>query len=271
MDGGGVVKLSQILNVDSTSSVGIISPITNYFTSVIGTNLIPNSQPQFTQYSTTANIPNTARVMTTEFGVPTISSYMISSEVTSTTAGGSGAVITIGGGNLLNLVTTNSSGFYTTGSLYSLNSASFDISNSLASGDKWFVTLYNDLPITVQGTLSPFNSGSTADYSIITENGYNDPIAYNGVFEILSVTASLASTCTWRVDKLFPSPAFNIGNGYYGMLVWKAITDGTFVLFNGATLSGVGKGNLITPTASPVIKNDLTYITQEYGTNPSNQ
>ena len=269
--GGGAVKLSQILNVDSTSSVGIISPITNYFTSVIGTNLIPNSQPQFTQYTTTANIPNTARVMTTEFGVPTISSYMISSEVTSTTAGGSGAVITMAGGNLSNLVTTNSSGFYTTGSLYSLNSASFDISNSLDNGDRWFVTLYNDLPITVQGTLSPFNSGSTADYSIITENGYNDPIAYNGVFEILSVTASVASTCTWRVDKTLPLSTFSIGNGGYGMLIWKAITDGTFILFNGDTLSGVGKGNLITPTASPTIKNNLTYITQEYGTNPSNQ
>jgi hypothetical protein len=42
------------------------------------------------------------------------------------------------------------------------------------------------------------------------------------------------------------------------------------VLFNGTTLSGVGKGNLITPTASPTIKNNLTYITQTYGTNPSN-
>ena len=55
------------------------------------------------------------------------------------------------------------------------------------------------------------------------------------------------------------------------MLIWKAITDGTFVLFNGATLSGVGKGNLITDTASPTIKSNLTYITQTYGTNPSNQ
>ena len=67
-----------------------------------------------------------------------------------------------------------------------------------------------------------------------------------------------------------PSSSGVFGNGEKGMLIWKAITDGTFVLFNGATLSGVGKGNLITPTASPTIKNNLTYITQTYGTNPSN-
>ena len=62
----------------------------------------------------------------------------------------------------------------------------------------------------------------------------------------------------------------DFGDGGYGMLIWKAIVDGTFVLFNGSTLSGVGKGNLILPTASPTIKNNLTYITQTYGTNPKN-
>jgi hypothetical protein len=205
--------------------------------------------------------------MTTDFGVPAISSYMVSSDVAATTGGGSGAVITFAGGNLVNLVSTNSSGFYTTGSLYSANSMSFDISNSLSSGDRWFITLYNDLPITVQGTLVPFNSGGQADYSTVTTSGYADPVAYNGVFEILSATSSVASTTTYRVDKLLPAASFNIGNGDYGILIWKAITDGTFVLFNGATLSGVGKGNLITTTASPTIKNNLTYITTTFGTN----
>ncbi len=205
--------------------------------------------------------------MTTDFGVPAISSYMVSSDVVATTGGGSGAVITFAGGNSVNLVSTNSSGFYTTGSLYSANSMSFDISNSLSSGDRWFITLYNDLPITVQGTLVPFNSGGQADYSTVTTSGYADPVAYNGVFEILSATSSVASTTTYRVDKLLPAASFNIGNGDYGILIWKAITDGTFVLFNGATLSGVGKGNLITTTASPTIKNNLTYITTTFGTN----
>ena len=41
--------------------------------------------------------------------------------------------------------------------------------------------------------------------------------------------------------------------------------------FNDATLSGVGKGGLVTSTPSPIIQKDLIYITQNFGDNPSNQ
>ena len=143
--GGGAVKLSQILNVDTTSSVGIISPLTDYFSGVVDQDLPANSQPQFTQYSTTANIPNTALVMTTEFGVPTISNFMVSTDVTAITAGfGGNSTLTFA--NNVSRVTTNSSGFYITGSTIPNLTMSMEISNSLASGDKWYVTLYENLP-----------------------------------------------------------------------------------------------------------------------------
>jgi len=263
---GGAVKLSQILNVDTTSSVGIISPLTDYFEGVVAQDLVPNSLPQFTQYSTTANIPNTARVMTTDFGVPTISSYMIGS------AFGTGDAAQFSGNTIdfitnVSRVTTNSSGFYISGSTIPSATMSIEISNSLASGDRWFVTLYQDLPSPIQGTLEPLNSGSLNNYSIITAGAYNNPVLYNGVFEVSS-SITAGSILTFY-DNL-PTNFGAFGDGGYGMLIWKAITDGTFVLFNGATLSGVGKGNLITSTASPTIKNNLTYITQTYGTNPSN-
>ena len=38
-----------------------------------------------------------------------------------------------------------------------------------------------------------------------------------------------------------------------------------------ATLSGLGKGGLVTSTPTPLITQEFTYITQEYGTNPKNQ
>jgi hypothetical protein len=259
---GGAVKLSQILNVDTTSSVGIISPLTDYFSGVVDQDLPANSQPQFTQYSTTANIPNTARVMTTEFGVPTISSYMISSTTGTSSVAGFSGVSTIGFTGNVSRVTTNTAGFYITGSTIPNATMSMEISNSLASGDRWYVTLYENLPNPVQGTLEPLNSGSLNNYSIITRGSYNNPVLYNGVFEI---STSIASSLTFY-DNL-PTNSGSFGNGSNGMLIWKAIVDGTFVLFNGTTLSGVGKGNLITPTASPTIKNNLTYITQTYGTN----
>jgi len=269
--GGGAVKLSQILNVDTTSSVGIISPLTDYFSGVVDQDLVPNSLPQFTQYSTTANIPNTARVMTTDFGVPTISNYMVVSGVA-----GSGVSASISSSNAITFsfnsasrVTTNSSGFYTTGSSIASVYMVLDISSSLASGDKWYVTLYETLPNPVQGNLEPFNSGSSNNYSIITRGSYNNPVLYNGVFEISKSELTSFVPTLYFYENL-PSSSGVFGDGKKGMLIWKAITDGTFVLFNGATLSGVGKGNLITPTASPTIKNNLTYITQTYGTNPSN-
>jgi hypothetical protein len=262
---GGAVKLSQILNVTNTSSVGIISPLTNYFSGVVDQDLPANSQPQFTQYSTTANIPNTARVMTSDFGVPTISNYMVSSTTGPSSVANISGVSTIGFTNTVSRVTTNTSGFYITGSTIPNLTMSMEISNSLASGDKWYVTLYENLPNPVQGTLEPINSGSLNNYSIITRGSYNNPVLYNGVFEI---STSISSSLTFY-DKL-PINSGSFGNGSNGMLVWKAIVDGTFVLFNGTTLSGVGKGNLITPTASPTIKDNLTYITQTYGTNPKN-
>jgi hypothetical protein len=202
--------------------------------------------------------------MTTDFGVPTISSYMIGSAFGSGDAAQFTPPNSITFINNVSRVTTNSSGFYISGSTISKTTMSVEISNSLASGDRWFVTLYQDLPSPIQGTLEPFNSGSLNNYSIITRGSYNNPVLYNGVFE---VSSSIVSSGILTFYDNLPASSAAFGNNKNGMLIWKAITDGTFVLFNGATLSGVGKGNLILPTASPTIKNNLTYITQEYGTN----
>jgi hypothetical protein len=260
---GGAVKLSQILNVDTTSSVGIISPLTDYFSGVVDQDLPVNSQPQFTQYSTTANIPNTARIMTTEFGVPTISNYMIhsgSNFSTNVDAFNSNIQITSA-----SIVSTNNAGQYVTGSGTDKSTITTTISQSLTEGEKWYITLYRNLPTPVIGNLVPVNTGYSASLPPESGGGFVNPITVNGVYEI---TGSNPST---GVIQISPEPKVSLTVGVNsGMLIWKAITDGTFVLFNGATLSGVGKGNLITPTASPTIKDNLTYITQTYGTNPSN-
>ena len=55
-----------------------------------------------------------------------------------------------------------------------------------------------------------------------------------------------------------------------GLLLWKSI-PGNYMRVRNATLSGLGKGGLVTSTPTPVIEQDFTYITQEYGTNPKNQ
>ena len=45
----------------------------------------------------------------------------------------------------------------------------------------------------------------------------------------------------------------------------------SYMRIKNATLSGLGKGGLVTSTPTPLITQDFTYITQTYGTNPKNQ
>jgi hypothetical protein len=261
--GGGAVKLSQILNIDNTGSAGVISPLTTFFGDIVQANVIPNSQPQFTQYTTTANIPNTARVITAEFGVPTISSYMIPSGSTFEaiiTANDSTVSFT----NSASIVTTNSSGNYISGSAISRTDMIQTISASLSEGDRWFMSYYYNMVSPVAGTLLPVNVGYS---SSLPDGSYTHPLTRNGVYEITS--SGVVSSNSFEVTPP-PRQGKTVGDNA-GILIWKAITDNTFVLFNGATLSGVGKGNIIMPNASPTIKNNLTFITENYGTNPKNQ
>jgi hypothetical protein len=261
---GGAVKLSQILNVDTTSSVGVISPLADYFGDIVQSNIVPNSQPQFTQYTTTANIPNTARAMTAEFGVPTLSSYMIhsgSSFTATVNAFNSSILITSA-----SIVSTNSSGQYVAGSSTDRAIITTNISESLAEGERWFMTLYRNMPSPVTGNLVPINTGYSASLSPESGGGFVNPVTVNGVYEIISSNPSTGFI------QISPQTQVGLTVGVTGgMLIWKAITDDTFVLFNGATLSGVGKGNIIMPNASPTIKNNLTFVTENFGTNPKNQ
>jgi hypothetical protein len=274
---GGALKLSQILNVNTTSSVATISPQDIFFSFSVQSNLPPNSQPQITQRTTTANIPNTARVLSSEFGVPTISNYYIPSG--STTLGGAATTgsfttLSLFGGFLTNLIPEpgiDNNGFESavaavTGSTPATITST--ISASLSAGERWFVSMYYNLGTTASGSLTPVNNG----YDTINGDGsYAYPLEYNGVYEIDRVSAThsnvLILTKAVNVSLEMGANASPLATGYAaaGCLIWKAITDGTFVTFNGTTLSGVGKGNLITPNASPTIKSDLNSIVTTSG------
>jgi hypothetical protein len=131
---------------------------------------------------------------------------------------------------------------YATGSVFtSVNSASFQISESLNAGNRWYVTLYtqSNYPLqtfteaTETDPLFPFNSGSNYDHS------GEFSLASQGVYEIDSVV-SLGSLVGGNDSKLW---RFKTGSGYQipenrpigidglglissskslGALVWKA-------------------------------------------------
>jgi len=388
--GGGALSLNQLLGVGATrDNVSRFNSTEPGFNKSVEILFPINSLPVFNQYTTIANTTVNARVSSIGFTVPAISNYMIASSNTNTTAEISASTnyITITGN--LSEVTTNNAGNYITGSL--INSSSFleNINQGFISGERWFVTFYQNLPSPVIGVLEPLNLGYS-NYTV--ENGYSYPLASKGVFEITSSlvspvlpTSSFIATLgsspsTGKIgfnSGTFTGPAVNavsnlyisdiddnsnnvssilealndtqtitlenvqagtgpfvynitgdpvdngtyftipvslvsgtgnlrisgdggitfddynvytdgnsrlyldipngifstgsqFGNGNNGMLVWKS-QAGAYITFNDATLSGVGKGGLVTSTQSPVIQKDFTYITQEYGTNPKNQ
>jgi hypothetical protein len=264
---GGALSLNQSLLVGANKdAIGKFATTEPGFLEEVSLTFPVNSIPVFNQYITNVVTVEGATVSGYGFSVPSISNYMIFKEQ------GTGFTGTIGisRDNILfagsaSIVTTNSSGFYTTGSSILNEDMVTEVSRSLNNGDRWFVSLFTNMGSTVQGTLVPWNSGSNANYS--DENSY--PITSKGVFEVIS-----ASSVTINIDPTFKFPSQKTIGGTaidgVGMLLWKAI-PGSFMLFNGATLSGLGKGGLVTSTPSPVIQKDFTYITQEYGTNPKNQ
>jgi hypothetical protein len=272
---GGALSLNQSLLVGADrNAVGIFATTETGFLEAVSLTFPINSNPIFNQYTTNAITTAGAKVSGYGFSVPSVSNYMLfTNQATFSGLGFTGTIGTtrdsITFSNSASVVTTNTAGFYTTGSSINSEDMCTQISNSIAGGDEWYVSLYRNFPSTVQGTLIPFNSGSNANYSLQNEEGYINPLTSRGVYKIISAGALIVN-----IDPSIKFPAqATIGGtnaGNLGMLLWKAI-PGAFMLFNDATLSGLGKGGLVTSTPSPVIQKYFTYITQEYGTNPKNQ
>jgi len=389
--GGGALSLNQSLLVGATrDSIAKFNSTEPGFNKSVELTFPINSIPVFNQYLTAAGTTVNARVSSIGFTVPPVSNYMIASSNINTTAQISASTNYLQVTGDLSEVTTNSAGNYITGSLISSGSFLNNINQGFISGERWFVTFYQNLPSPVIGVLEPLDLGYS-NYTV--ENGYSYPLASKGVFEITSSLVSpVLPTSSYTAGQstipltgkigfintgVFTGPAadtvtnlyindidasavnisgtledlnstqiitlenttagtgpfvYNItgtpidngtyftvpvswisgagnlrisgnggvtfdtydiytdgnsrlildlpngtfttgsqfGNGKNGMLVWKA-QNGAYMTFNDATLSGVGKGGLVTSTPSPIIQKDFTYITQEYGTNPKNQ
>ena len=270
--GGGALNLNQALLIGSDENQ--VNKFGNQqigFIDTVKTAFPPNFTPTFKQYTTTTTTVNGAKVIGYNFSVPEQSTYFLPSAGvhTATIAAGRSYIALQ---NQVYNVGKNSSGYYATGSGATPNtSASIAISNSLANEDRWFITLYETLPNPVQGALIPIASGSVVDYTIQVSGAYMDPLTKNGVYEIISVDST--NSYLYLNPYLPQGPSIgSIGGSAsnLGMLIWKAV-KGSYILFNDATLSGLGKGGLLTSTPSTTTENSFTYITQNFGNNPKNQ
>ena len=152
-------------------------------------------------------LPNTTKILNTQWGVPTISNYALTSSNSSVygtigNIGGDDNLILLNRNTHISKVTTDSNGFYNSGQLTKPNWATIgdQIVADIQNGEKWFVTLYNEFefpngegdyntPLT-SGSLSPYNKGYTTRDA---EGNHPNPLAYKGVHEIIGAYDNFGS------------------------------------------------------------------------------
>ena len=277
---GGGLQLNKILltgeNKDDISSIGaeqagFIGSLKNAFP--IG------SQPVFKQYTTLSSKTTNAKVLDYGWTVPSISNFYIASG-SSTTSGNAyvltgdkdqivfGASTAGAGQGYASLVTTNAAGYEIPSStIYNSFYLTEEIKYSINTlGERWFVTIYENLGEVASGTLIPYNTG------------YSTGLASHGVYEIISATNGGSPTQGGALNldrnlSITQNLVFgeaSVSGRNVGCLIWKAVENNQFILFENNTLSGVGKGALITSTPSDIIESEFDYITKTYGQNPIN-
>jgi hypothetical protein len=277
---GGILALNDMLLVGADrDAIGKYSPQQKDYLIAAEQAYPLGSYPIFNQYTTAVNSVIGAQVAEYGWTIPSVSSYYIPSGSFSGAYGA--AMITSSNPNELYILdveflslnppafgSTNSQGFEipveATGSLNTYKT----ISSSLALGEDWYVSMYVNLGIIASGTLQPITGSSE--------------LSQQGVYKILSIDypgglTPLTASLDASINTTFSASVFGFNSltpsgtvQYAGLLIWKSI-PGNYMRVKDATLSGLGKGGLVTSTPTLVIEQDFTYITQEYGTNPKNQ
>jgi hypothetical protein len=270
--------------------------VSDYYYTLNGNNPV-NSEISVQMYpNSTAGsnptLPNTTKILTTEWGVPTISNYALTSSNGSsygrfyTSAGGFG-IIRLNRNTHISKVTTDSNGFYQSAP-YPIkpNWATIgdQIVENLNEGEKWFITLYNEFEfpngqgdydsVLTTGSLSPFNEGHTNTDS---DGNYQNPLAHKGVYEIIGCWDQFSSYFYILLkNNAFPAGSSDFkliggevpGNSL-GMLIWKARATGKneFVLVQDQVTGGVQEGAFTSKYAPKYVTDNFEQITKTFGSN----
>ena len=289
---GGILALNDMLLVGANKdAVSIYPSQQNGFLTASSQAYPIGSFPVFNQYSTAATTTAGAQVAEYGWTVPSVSNYYIPSGSQSGRFYG-GAMITSSNPNELYIVDVSFDllgvPFISPPGLGSINSQGSEvpirqtgslntyktISSSLAEGGEWYVSMYYNLGDVALGALQPITGSSEFSQQGIYK--INSIVIGSGVST--TITASLDASINTEFSSsvfgagawLFPSQTPTGMVQYAGLLLWQSI-PGDYMRVKNATLSGLGKGGLVTSTPTPLITQEFTYITQTYGANPKNQ
>jgi hypothetical protein len=143
-----------------------------------------------------------------------------------------------------------------------------NVSSSLGMGDRWFITIYNELPNPLDKTsLSPYTLG------YISSSNVNDPLyplLGHGVYEIESASSN-PTGFQIKNSVITGSIPLGVGNGQYGVLIWKATIpsaqQGKYVIVSKPNVNELGPGAIVPPDSNNAINQYFNKITTTYGAN----
>jgi hypothetical protein len=258
----GALSLNQLFLVGGNrDAVTIFGAQQTGFITASSLEFPLNLSPTFYQYNTNVTTTVGTSIAAYGFSTPAVANYFIPANSPSG-AGFDGDVINLFSSTRSFFQTaTNNSGYYVTSSVSSsAQNIVSEISSSLTLGDRWFISIYKDLNSPINNTYLPY-------IDIYGPYLYPNTQAYNlgqlGVYEIVSTTGTTILRTNISASAL--SLSIGIGGGdAYGGLIWKAI-KGEYMILTGNTLSGLGKGALLGPSPSPVVEDNLRYITRAGG------
>tara|TARA_R110002012_G_scaffold135905_2_gene289909 strand:+ start:452 stop:2728 length:2277 start_codon:yes stop_codon:yes gene_type:complete len=283
----------------STGSVGsnhywkISQSVSDYYYTLNNNNPV-NSEISLQMYpnptaGSNPTIPNSTKIATTDFGVPTISNYALTSSNSSvygnfTTSGGGFGLIQLNRSIHISKLTTDSNGFYQSAP-YPIKPNWATIGDemvmSLNKGERWFITLFNEFEfpagqgdynsVLTTGSLSPFNEG----YTSVDSNGdYPNPLASRGVYEIIGNWDQFSPYFYLLLDTPKGLPGSkNIGGGVpgnsLGMLIWKARDTGEnkFVIVQDNVTGGVSEGAFTSKYTPNYVTENFEQLTKTFGSN----
>ena len=287
------VSTSSIAQGIGSENFWLTSQSISDYTHVLNSNNPVNHEISMFMYpNSTAGsnptIPSTAKILDTDWGVPSKSSYALTSSNsvvygTINSATSPRRFINLNRNVHISKVVTDNNGFYNSGQLTKPNWATIgdQINIDLNEGWRWFITLYNEFEFPnnqgdynsalTSGSLSPFNPGIEPD----SNGNFSEPLAYKGVYEIAGVYDNFSTDFGIMLYNDFPDfgGIKNIGGNTpgnsLGMLIWRArsVGKGEFVLVQNEVTGGIQAGGFISKYAPDYITENFESITKEYGAN----
>jgi len=272
------LTMGNILEVEDKNFVNVLQQGSQYFEAynkIINDTFTPNTIiSDIRQYGDGKQvILNNLKVITSDFGTPTSPQNAgNATEYWIPTNGSAVPVMATASGTTLSIATNQGAyeielselSQYTTASSGLIPSHSIvnNITASLNEGNRWFVTIYNELPNPLdKASLSPFIADSNADYS-------NYPLEGRGVYEILSGSGT---SFNLKVEGSSGLPSINIGNGNKGILFWKAEIpspiQGKYIIVSKPNVNELGPGAIVLPDSNESINQYFNEITTTFGTN----